>query len=190
MSGHLGIDYGAKLSGNTVICLEQKKKLLFIQCEKKKDADQFLAQAFKELSAQQIFFDAPLSIPAAYFGEGENFHYRACDRETSAMSPMFLGGLTARAMKLKNDFPAIDFHETYPAYFVKKILNSPPSYNKKTKNLLEFTELLMKTFSVKFDKSPENWHQIDAAICWISGKRYNNQEQITVGRASEGLIVI
>lgn len=187
---HLGIDYGAKLSGNTVICLERNKKLVFLQCEKKKDADQFLTQAFNDLSAEQIFFDAPLSIPAAYFGKGDNFHYRECDRETSAMSPMFLGGLTARAMKLKNDFPEVEFHETYPAYFVKAILNSPASYNKKTKNLSEFTKLLKNTFSVRFAKNPENWHQVDAAICWISGKRYNNQEQMTVGRASEGIIVI
>lgn len=190
MSGHLGIDYGAKLSGNTVVCLEQNKKLQFIQCEKKKDADQFLARVFNDLSIKQIFFDAPLSLPAAYFGKGDNFHYRLCDQETSAMSPMFLGGLTARAMKLKSEFSELEFHETYPSYFVKKLLNSPSSYDKKSKNLSDFTDLLSKTFNVKFDKAPENWHQIDAAICWISGKRYNNQEQMTVGRASEGVIVI
>ena len=36
---HLGIDYGSKLAGTTVICFEKNKQLHFLQSEKKKDAD-------------------------------------------------------------------------------------------------------------------------------------------------------
>jgi len=190
MIGHLGIDYGAKLSGNTVICHERNQQLEFIQCDKKKDADLFLSKIFQNLSSNLVFFDAPLSLPGAYFGRGDSFHYRACDRLTSAMSPMFLGGLTARAIKLKNDFPELEFHETYPSYFVKQVLKTPQSYNKKSKDLSPFIKLLSKKYPIKFRRAPENWHQIDAAICWISGNRYLKQEHLAVGEPSEGLIVI
>ena len=101
---HIGIDYGAKLAGTTAICFEQSGQLKIWQSEKKKDADKFVQESIKQLQPTTVFIDAPLSLPLAYFGEGENYFYRECDKILKGMSPMFLGGLTARAMRLAKPY--------------------------------------------------------------------------------------
>lgn len=130
---HVGIDYGSKLAGTTVLCWEQDGQLHYQQSEKKKDADQWLIQLIQELSPPEVFIDAPLSLPAAYHGKGEDFFYRDCDRELRAMSPMFLGGLTARAMKLRHLLSPqqIVFQETYPAELVRNLPDLKECYLKK-----------------------------------------------------------
>lgn len=89
---HLGIDYGSKLAGTTAICYQEGDALTIIQSEKKQDADRFINDTVESLKPEQIFIDAPLSLPAAYFGNGDDYFYRDCDRQLKAMSPMFLGG--------------------------------------------------------------------------------------------------
>ena len=118
---HFGIDYGSKLAGTTVICFDENEKLNFRQSEKKQDADAFLEKLISEKQPDSVFIDAPLSLPNAYFGKGEDYFYRKCDREVGGMSPMFLGGLTARAIKLKSksETPECPFYEIYPAQLVR-----------------------------------------------------------------------
>jgi predicted nuclease with RNAse H fold len=100
-----GIDFGKKLSGNTVICEKNGDLTRFYRASKDTDADKFITGLIKDVRPEIIFIDAPLSLPAAYH-DSENYQdyfYRLCDRQLKAMSPMFLGGLTARAIKMKTE---------------------------------------------------------------------------------------
>lgn len=191
MSMHFGIDYGSKMAGTTVICYNQNGKLHLLSSEKKKDSDQFINSKIQELNPVAIYIDAPLSLPAAYFGKGDNFHFRKCDIETSAMSPMFLGGLTARAMKLKNSNSGVPFYETYPSYFIKEVAQAKEVYKKKEKEVNKPLLKSLQTFSeFPLPKKVENYHQVDAIICWISGNRYVKGNHITFGEEEEGVIFV
>ncbi len=186
----VGIDYGSKLAGTTVICFQRKDKLHFLQSEKKKDADTLIIEFVQEEAPPKIFIDAPLSLPAAYFGKGNNYFYRECDKETRAMSPMFLGGLTARAMRLKSDLSQVAFYETYPAYLAKNVLGLKDSYNKKSKDNSVFVNELLKQFDITLDVLPTNWHQVDALMCWLSGWRFSKESSLQIGFRDEGIICI
>lgn len=190
MKLHFGIDYGSKLAGTTAICYNQDNQLFLLNSEKKKSADQFIAQAIKALNPSAIYIDAPLSIPAAYFGSGDNFHYRKCDRETLAMSPMFLGGLTARAMSLRNEFQQLKFHECYPSYFIREVIDAKNYYNKKEGIPNNQILNLIQDQTNFHIPELESYHQLDAVICWVSGMRHIKNEHLVLGDENEGLIIV
>lgn len=188
---HLGIDYGSKLAGTTAICYQDGRELVVLQSEKKKDADKFILQQVEKLSPKQVFIDAPLSLPRAYFGEGDDYFYRDCDRELKAMSPMFLGGLTARAMSLTQKLKSneIECYEVYPAGLVKRLGNLKQDYNKKSMVNTAFLDSLSEHVRLKINGTG-SWHQIDAVLCWFSGKRFLDGNAEMIGDKEEGLIMI
>jgi len=164
---HLGIDYGAKLAGTTAICYEKNKQLILLQSEKKKDADKFVQQAVEQWQPTSIFIDA--------------------------MSPMFLGGLTARAIKLTKDFEKADIscYETYPAQIVKHYLaDKTEGYKKQQTFLANFCHVLETELPFTFLEAPTNWHQVDSILAWWAGWRFYNGKVATYGKEEEGLIYI
>jgi predicted nuclease with RNAse H fold len=193
---HFGIDYGSKLAGTTVICFEKNGQLHLLQSEKKKDADAFVKQQIDEYQPNHIFIDAPLSLPAAYFypekSAEPNFFFRQCDKELRAMSPMFLGGLTARAMKLKyhylNSSPL--FFETYPSFLVKTLFPDVLIYKKKKVEIADFLNLLKPVLPLDLTEIPTNWHQIDSILAWLSGHRFFTKKALKIGDAKEGIIIV
>ena len=191
---HIGIDYGTKLGGTTAICYSNQGGLNIIQSQKNKRADEFICSCVEETKPDQVYIDAPLSLPKAYFGKGDDFFYRKADRALRAMSPMFIGGLTARAMKLKsqleNRHPSIKLIETYPGYCVREILQLKDLYNKKSKDLSRLVDRLTEILPLEFAQTPENWHQVDAAIAWYSGHRHIMGEHIEIGDTDEGSIIV
>ncbi len=138
---HLGIDFGAKLAGTTTVCFANDGQLYQLQSNKKQDADAWLRHLVEEQKPSAIFMDAPLSLPSVYKSFGADYHYRACDRAVGAMSPMFLGGLTARAMQLRARFPEIPFYEAYSAQHVRMLFAGAIGY--KT-DLAMFLEKLLR----------------------------------------------
>lgn len=189
---HLGIDYGAKLAGTTVICYEKDKQLELVQSEKKQDADQFILNHLAVLQPKSVFIDAPLSLPLAYFGKGDNYFFRVCDRELQAMSPMFLGGLTARAIRLINaeETTNISFKETYPAQIVRHYLTTIKGYKKQKTYIAPFCDFLSTQLPLTLACTPQNWHQIDALLAWWAGWRYQQGAVKTYGEEIEGFIYI
>ncbi|MBK9525389.1 MAG: hypothetical protein IPO39_11705 [Bacteroidetes bacterium] len=97
-----GIDFGSKMAGTTVIAVAGKTTIRLFSSRKNEDADSFLSVLVKEKGIEELFIDAPLSLPGVYRGilSGNDYFFRESDRVLKAMSPMFLGALTARAMKL------------------------------------------------------------------------------------------
>lgn len=182
----LAIDFGARLVGTTAVCFEKYSQLHLLQSVKKQDADAWLRQIIGERRPAAIFIDAPLSLPPGCLGKiGGDFHFRSCDRRLNAMSPMFLGGLTARAMCLRAAFPEIPFYETYPAHLVRLLFAGATGY--KT-DLDLFLEKLTGMLPHPFAKRPENWHQVDATLAWFTGWRHERGESTCFGQEAEGVI--
>ena len=167
-----------------------------VQSEKKKDADAFIKQQINTLKPTQIFIDAPLSLPLAYFQKEQqdnpDFFFRKCDKTLCAMSPMFLGGLTARAMKLRHNYlnTNILFSETYPSYLVKTLFSDTLIYKKKTVEIPEFLKLLISKLPFNLQDTPTNWHQVDGILAWLSGHRFLQGTALEIGEKEEGVIII
>ena len=97
-----GVDYGSKMAGTTVVAVARERQIDLLQSGRKQDADAWLLETAVAQQPDHIFLDAPLSLPGVYrhLPGRSDYFYREADRELQAMSPMFLGGLTARAMQL------------------------------------------------------------------------------------------
>jgi predicted nuclease with RNAse H fold len=207
LNSFVGIDYGSKTSGNTVICYHDGRVIHFYDADKK-DADLFilnliivlnsgdLALSTNKKHIEAVFLDAPLSLPAVYHSRAgfSNYHYRQCDIALKAMSPLFLGGLTARAMELKHrlkEKATIETYDVYPKAIAQRLF--PTEYHKKL-SVAEIDRLcgiLTEQFPVlRFDKYPKNQHQFDALLAWISGYRFMNQQHSVFGEVQEGLIIV
>lgn len=192
MARVVGIDYGSKLAGTTVLAIfdSNTKRILLRQSSKKQDADDFVLSLLRENKADIVGIDAPLSLPGVYTGlEGNpDFHYRAADRQAKAMSPMFLGGLTARAMKLATEIDATII-EVYPKLGAERYQLQERDYKRDKeaiapclKALVQRTELPVGELSI------ENWHQFDAVLALdITWRHYNNLADY-YGDAKEGML--
>jgi len=191
----IGIDYGSKLAGTTVIARvrAESTKVQFVQSLKKKDADQFILDQLASEPPTVIFLDAPLSLPAAYFGKGDDYFYRSADRELKAMSPMFLGGLTARAMRLKKQLnnQGHQVIEAYPGGLARHLALPKDQYKKQKIYLPSILELITTKIPIKFVASDLiTWHHVDALLaCW-TGWRYHEGIAENFGIAEEGQIWI
>lgn len=137
----------------------------------------------------QIFIDAPLSLPGVYreLPQHHDYFFRAADRALRAMSPLFLGGLTARAMQLAATAPdPVRFFETYPSAVARRLGLGELGYKK---TLPPVVEALTNHTSVAFhpDELP-TWHHVDALLAWLAGERFLRQEHDVYGTPEEGLI--
>lgn len=191
-----GIDYGSKLAGTTVIAHLQDSRIEFIKSEKKKDADALLLQWTKKKIPTHIFLDAPLSLPGVYLQlpECTDYFYRRADKDLRAMSPMFLGGLTARAMKLKAQLEAlgIEILEVYPAQMANGLSLKNKGYKKQVSLLPEMVEYLAPPLE-GFKWQPDDvvsWHHFDALLALISGIRFMQNHHDAFGDETEGLIIV
>ncbi len=189
-----GIDYGSKLAGSTVIAFLKDGKIQLSSSEKKKDADAFILKWAQQSAPKQIFIDAPLSLPGVYTGLPycEDYFYRQADKELKAMSPMFLGGLTARAMKLKRQLESgnIQVLEVYPGHLAKKFSLKDLGYKKQLIHLPAVLQKLAPQLE-EFDWEAEpitSWHHLDAMLALLCGIRYSENKHESYGNKEEGCI--
>ncbi|MFY8107426.1 MAG: hypothetical protein ACOVO9_00480 [Bacteroidia bacterium] len=184
-----GIDYGSKMAGTTAIAmLDENGKFSLIQSQKNEDADEMIIQMIDSFKPELIALDAPLSLPKGLYSGNPNddFFYREIDKELKAMSPMFLGGLTARAMKMaaicksKN----IDIIESYPAAFIKAENLQEIYLKKDNSSITNFQKQTVNHFQFKLPKL-SNWHALDACICLEIGIRKTKQTARFKGNESE-----
>ncbi len=189
----IGLDFGAKMAGTTAITFLKNDSISSIQTIKNQDADVFLKEQISFLKPNQIFIDAPLSLPGVYAQPNvyPDFFYRACDKELAAMSPMFLGGLTARAMQLQSKFPAIEFHETYPAHKVKLLGIKELGYKTDVANIPVIISHLKERYSVTINHNTYNsWHAVDSLLAYLSGLDHQHKKAIIIGDKNEGQIIV
>jgi len=189
----VGVDYGARHSGNTATAVLNAGIITINQTKKGEDTDAWLKSLLSELDNPLVFIDAPLSLPAVYFGKNQgdgDFMYRSCDRELNAMSPMFLGGLTARAMRLVSEMD-VEFHETYPSALVDELEIHRKVYKKDKAGIEASLKLLAEKVDLDFTGLElSNWHQFDALLALSSAYRYVHKQVLQYGNADEGLIFV
>lgn len=189
----IGIDYGSKLAGTTCIAFQSKEKQIIVQQSlKKKDADQFILDFCGKQKNIIVMLDCPLSLPGVYTDSDnyDNYFYRKCDLDLKAMSPMFLGGLTARGMRLKSQLEKlnVEVFETYPSGLVNLWELKNYNYKEDKSAIPEFLEKLKAKYDFELREQLENWHQVDALLAFISGKRMLGGEGRIIGDEEEGLI--
>ena len=190
-----GVDYGSKLAGTTVVAWFDGDGIIFQQSIKKKDADRFLRDWAGNHTPDTLYLDAPLSLPGVYTNPAvfDDYFYRDADKQLKAMSPMFLGGLTARAMRLKQTLRSIPCKtiEVYPGHLSKLIGLDPLRYKKDKSYLATATTHLMEQLNAfKLSSPPENWHQFDALLAFYSGYRHQNETSEIYGSEAEGQIIV
>jgi len=180
------------MAGTTVISYWDSGKVTFHQSEKSKDADSFICDIVSMHQFNVLALDAPLSLPGVYhrLPNKHDYFYRDCDRQLKAMSPMFIGGLTARAMKLKKQIEktGAEVIEAYPKAIAKG-LDYHHLYQKKNKGTLQnFVSLLVKQHSVELSNMPVNWHQVDSLLALLIASKYVDGRCDCAGDAKEGQI--
>ena len=187
----VGIDYGSKLAGTTVIAFEKEGNLELVCSDKKQDVDQMILDFVEAYEPSLIGIDAPLSLPGVYTQKEafDDYFYRSCDKELSAMSPMFLGGLTARAMKLKATIgDKSELIEVYPAMAARSLNLERFNYKKKdveyNKLLNELAPYLPNSTDIEITTS----HQMDALLALCIVKKHIQGNASTAGLIQEGLI--
>lgn len=197
METFFGIDYGSKLSGNTVIAVLQEHQVMFLDIAPKVDADMFIRNAIGHFKPELVFMDAPLSIPAVYTNTPgfNNYHYRVADIETKAMSPMFLGGLVARAMELKGEMEqmGIEVFETYPRLMANRFNLKEIGYKSSRSALrecaLQIKECLKEP--IKFTSGDiATWNHLDALLALMSAMSFRAGDYHVYGDPEEGLIYV
>ena len=182
-----GIDYGSKMAGTTVIAFQRDKTIALISSKKNQDADQMILDFVDEYHPTLIGLDAPLSLPGVYSDSQsyDDFFYRVADKEVKAMSPMFLGGLTARAMRLKSLVTdKTEVIEVYPAMRAKRLNLAEYAYKKKEADYPNLLKRIVPNHSIHINSS----HELDAVIAWNIAIAFNRGEAQSVGNTKEGLI--
>jgi len=163
----------------------------------KRDADEFLTNWTDRIKPRTIYLDAPLSLPGIYRGLPgfTDYFYRRADREAGAMSPMFLGGLTARAMKLKAELESrhgLRVCEAYPGGLARELELAQYFYKKKEGEPGQIAEKLAGAFDLELipPDLPWNWHLVDALLCLCIGLRERKGKHRLLGDPVEGCILV
>ncbi|GAA4428341.1 hypothetical protein GCM10023188_12460 [Pontibacter saemangeumensis] len=193
---HMGVDYGARQSGTTAAAMVLQGQLHIWQSPAGQDADHWLQDLVLELQAKVIYLDAPLTLPKVYSQTAStttsDYFYREADRSLQAMSPMFIGGLTARAMRLRAQLAekGVAVLETYPSALIRVLLTELQGYKKDLTLLPVYAEALQGLLPFKLQEYPQNWHQFDALLAWFSGYRHGAGLSVLYGDAREGRIIV
>lgn len=183
----IGADFGSKRAGTTCLAFEENDELHILQSTKGEDADKFIANYMDAFSAQMLFLDAPLSLPTGLLDKDSmEVFYRAADRKLQAMSPMFLGGLTSRAILLRKQFEqkGLRIFEVYPKALVEEL-----DLKKHYKQDLKHFQDELQHFCPPLPEL-RNWHQVDGVLAWLSGKRFTSGNASSYGNETEGLIYV
>ncbi|MBI1192626.1 MAG: DUF429 domain-containing protein [Bacteroidetes bacterium] len=188
----LGIDFGARLSGKTVMAWMGRDGFHLDRAAIGQDADHFLEETIAWLNPAHIYVDAPLSLPENYrvLDAAGDWFYRRADRQLEAMSPMFLGGLTARAIRLATRWRenGLQVRETWPRGLVRE-LQLEGYRHKGDASIALFMKAMQTAGFPHALPNPADWHEVDALLAWWSGWRDLNGLAAVHGDPVEGQIV-
>lgn len=192
-----GVDFGSKLAGTTVISIFKQNKIYFMDVDEGVDADQFLLNAVEHFKPDVVFIDAPLSLPGKYCNvEGcDDYMFRKADKELKAMSPMFLGGLTARAMRIKDELEetGTTVKETYPKIMAHKYDLSNLGYKANSRHINACRSKLQDVLNpnIIMDCSDiKTWHHLDALLALMAAMNFDMGASVTFGDEREGCIYV
>jgi predicted nuclease with RNAse H fold len=104
---------------------------------------------------------------------------------------MFIGGLSARAIRLKHNIEqkGIEIKETYPKTLAKQFKLKEYGYRLDKENIERCSEILDQTSLIEIDKKQIiTWHHFDSLLALLSAVRYSLGLHFTHGDKEEGLI--
>lgn len=192
----MGVDFGSRYSGTSVIAVYESAKVYFLGCRKSEDSDEFIFQSALHFKPDVLFLDAPLSLPGLYRGLSgcTDYFYRKADLLAGAMSPMFLGGLTARAIRLRDRLHqfGISVLETYPKLLAHELSLTSHGYKQGKIELAICRRLLCCMFNPKIyieEDQIKTWHHLDALLSLMSAMKFVCNQATTYGDEEEGLII-
>ncbi len=182
------------MAGTTAICCLTAGQLSLFSSKKNQDADQFIFDHLASIgSPLTIYIDAPLSLPGVYSGlDGyQDYFYRKSDKAVKAMSPMFLGGLTARAMKLKSILESNGHKvlEAYPGGYARLNDLKSQGYKSETDRIPTVAQMVMEDAKSTLNGAPKSWHEVDALIAYRIGEKHQSSMAEMVGDEREGIIL-
>jgi predicted nuclease with RNAse H fold len=189
----IGIDFGAQLAGTTCCAVKHiaTNTVTILTSTKGKSADLFIYDSVKKFKPILVGIDAPLSLPLFYTNPQQysDNNFRYCDRELSAMSPMFLGGLTSRAMKIRYELEQqnIQCIEVYPKAFVKKHSLDLLGYKESKEYIPNCIEAVKKIVNVSVKDPLSTWHMFDSLVAVAITEHYYAKNADSVGN-EEGYI--
>jgi predicted nuclease with RNAse H fold len=107
---------------------------------------------------------------------------------------MFLGGLTARAMQLKEQLEerGLLVYETYPAAQAQRLNLQKLDYKGAAASLLVVLRQVQESypFIVLEMSEVSSWHHVDALLALIAAIRFSKGEHNVYGEPAEGVIVV
>jgi len=190
-----GLDFGARTAGTTVLVWNGRDGRLHLRaCPRQTDADAWLERLLMPRPPRLVAIDAPLSLPRAYCctdpGNAPDFFFRAADRLAGAMSPLFLGGLTARAVALAHRLRrrGSTVLETYPRLVVQRRLPENLQARYRHDDPETFARDLLPLLPQPCAEPPTSWHDVDALLAWWTAWRYAHHQAASLGDPDEGLI--
>ncbi len=174
------------MAGTTAMAVKTGSRIELLACPKGTDADQWIMDHFQSIQPTIIALDAPLSLPTGVLGKGDQFHMRLADQLCGAMSPMFLGGLTARAMSLRYHYPdgQATWLETYPSWMAKC------RFGCSRKDHAPLLQGLKEIWSESHLPLPRDQHQMDALLALLAAWQWTAHNSWLYGDPKEGVIVI
>jgi predicted nuclease with RNAse H fold len=159
---------------------------------KKQDADQMIDNICRDMGKAFIGMDAPLSLPGIYKGlpDCRDYFFRQCDIQLSAMSPMFMGGLSARAIQLTDRLREQGHRvlEVYPSALKRLFPELADCRTNPSARHLAFFESYFQT-EVFFENGAKiTSHALDSLCALMTMCRYTNGESQCAGNEEEGII--
>lgn len=180
------------MSGTTFVAIPGKTTVRLFSSKKEEDADEFVLRLVQEKKIESVYIDAPLSLPGVYSGlkDRSDYFYRVCDKELHTMSPMFLGTLTARAMKLANTLmkAGTECMEVNPAAFAEKLGLKKRGYKDQLEALPELTEQVVAVLNLPLSYELSSWKELDAFLALATGSLHQQGKASFSGVKEEGLI--
>ena len=192
-----GIHFGGLLSGDTVVAIFQKSGIVFMEVDEGINSDEFILNAAEHFKPGHVFIDAPLSLPGIYkeIDGCEDYHFRHADLDLKSISPMFVGGFAARAMRLKDELKkaGIEMYETCPKTTAKRFGLPSKGYKGSAQGLKCCRNDLSSRFHHNIEVAEEdikNWQHLDALMSLMAAMNYDQGCADKFGNEDEGLIFI
>jgi predicted nuclease with RNAse H fold len=190
-----GLDFGARTAGTTVLVWNGRDGRLHLRaCPRQTDADTWLDKLLLPSPPRLLAIDAPLSLPRAYIQLPEkdepDFFFRIADRQAGAMSPLFLGGLTARAIAFAYRLrqKGCTVLETFPRLVATRRLPESLQVRYRHDNPEAFAQDLSALLPLPCAEPLTSWHDVDALLAWWTAWRYVHHQAAAVGDPEEGQI--
>ena len=119
---------------------------------------------------------------------------KKADLQSHAMSPMFLGGLTARAIQWAHlaQQRGTAIIEAYPKLVAQHLALDMRRYKKDASYLEAATGVvkahLNELTSLSTLPTPLNWHQFDAVLALCTAVRFSQGKAVPLGDKEEGVL--